>query len=98
MAAQNPVVDFILIDRSFPSGRESPGSMDLQKELQEKYPRGYVQGCRDEGTIREKLIRQLEDATVKEIISLSRHEVDVRCYWMRYFHLRFVPVDGYWII
>lgn len=98
MAAQNPVVDFILIDESFPSGLVSLGNTRLEKELTEKYPKGYVQSHRGELAIREQLTRRFNDPTVKEILSVWCHEVEVDQYWMRYYHLRFVPVDGYWIL
>lgn len=98
MATQNQVVDFIWIDKSFPSGRASLGVSRFEKELRERYPKGYIQSCSGELDMREKLTRQLNDATVKKVLWLWCREVEVGTYWMRYYHLQFVPVEGYWIL
>ncbi len=70
----------------------------LSEELQEKFPGCYIQGCAGESGARAKLSEMLVEKTVSEIVSFIRHDVSVKSYLARYYHLRFVPVDGYWIL
>ena len=85
---------FILDEKKFSYG----GICLLTKELQEKFPRCYIQGCAGESGARAKLSEMLAEKTVSEIVSFTRHDVSVKSYLARYYHLRFVPVDGYWIL
>jgi hypothetical protein len=95
---EGPVVDFFLIDETFPTGRRHFESQRLSVELRQKSLQCYIQPCEGEAGVRKKLGEILRESTVLEILSLSRQEVTIDGYWLRYYHLRFLPVPGYWIV
>jgi hypothetical protein len=95
---EGPVVDFFLIDETFPTGRRHFESQRLHRELRQKSLQCYIQPCEGEVGLRKKLAGFLLDPTVQELLSLARKEVTIDGYWLRYYHLRFIPAPGYWIL
>jgi hypothetical protein len=71
--------------------------MRLHKDLEKKFPGCYIQVRAGETEVREVVAQRMKDATVREIVSFSRQEISVGSYWMRYYHLRFISVEGYWV-
>ena len=91
------VVEFFVVDETFLSGHVSFGINHLYQELKAKFPKYYIRNCSHELQFRKFLSNKLDDNTIGEIVSLLREEITIDGYWMRFCHLRFVPVSGFWL-
>ena len=92
------IADYFIVDGAFPSGGFSPGALHLEEELKVKFPGCYIKRSVGEIGVRTELKKRLRDRTVLEVLSFTRHDVTVKSYLVRYYHLRFVPADGHWVL